>query len=262
MLAFCIIIGDTIPPVMSAMFPSLEDMNFLWLLTDRRAVIVMFVLCVSYPLSLYRDIAKVHYKGRIEEIEMELDKEVRVQASIQNVSIPSLLLFISLIPPFSFHHKPQADLETARQSQHSCVDKYARHYRHRRNPRLPCPTKPPRPSHWVSPHQRWHFPSHWSHLICIRLPPQQPLDIWLSPKTYSRSIRHSNSLFNNDFHGSMLGHGIGWLPNLWQQDARKRPQQLPLGQYYGQYCTIVRISFPSYQNKCLLLTNASTAVSA
>jgi sodium-coupled neutral amino acid transporter 11 len=59
MLAFCIIIGDTIPNVMSGFFPQLEDMPFLWLLTDRRAVIVLFVLGISYPLSLYRDIAKV-----------------------------------------------------------------------------------------------------------------------------------------------------------------------------------------------------------
>jgi sodium-coupled neutral amino acid transporter 11 len=59
MLAFCIIIGDTIPHVMSGFFPGLEDMSFLWLLTDRRATIVLFVLCISYPLSLYRDIAKV-----------------------------------------------------------------------------------------------------------------------------------------------------------------------------------------------------------
>ena len=61
MLAFCIIIGDTIPHVLAAMFPSLESMPFLWLLTDRRAVIVLFVLGISYPLSLYRDIAKVSY---------------------------------------------------------------------------------------------------------------------------------------------------------------------------------------------------------
>jgi sodium-coupled neutral amino acid transporter 11 len=59
MLAFCIIIGDTIPTVMSAMFPQLEDMHFVWILTDRRAVIVLFVLGISFPLSLYRDIAKV-----------------------------------------------------------------------------------------------------------------------------------------------------------------------------------------------------------
>ncbi|KAJ5502196.1 hypothetical protein N7463_005070 [Penicillium fimorum] len=59
MVAFCIIVGDTIPHVLGALFPSLREMSFLWLLTDRRAVIVIFVLVVSYPLSLYRDIAKL-----------------------------------------------------------------------------------------------------------------------------------------------------------------------------------------------------------
>lgn len=59
MIAFCIIVGDTIPRVLAALFPSLRDMHFLWLLTNRRAVIVFFILGVSYPLSLYRDIAKV-----------------------------------------------------------------------------------------------------------------------------------------------------------------------------------------------------------
>jgi sodium-coupled neutral amino acid transporter 11 len=64
MVAFCIIVGDTIPHVLSALFPSLREMTFLWLLTDRRAVIVLFVLGVSYPLSLYRDIAKVRPLAR------------------------------------------------------------------------------------------------------------------------------------------------------------------------------------------------------
>jgi sodium-coupled neutral amino acid transporter 11 len=59
MIAFCIIVGDTIPHVFQALFPSLREMPFLWLLTDRRAVIIIFTLCISYPLSLYRDIAKV-----------------------------------------------------------------------------------------------------------------------------------------------------------------------------------------------------------
>ncbi|OJD33547.1 amino acid transporter [Diplodia corticola] len=59
MIAFCIIVGDTIPHVMEALFPSLPDTPFLWLLTDRRAVIVFFTLGVSYPLSLYRDISKL-----------------------------------------------------------------------------------------------------------------------------------------------------------------------------------------------------------
>lgn len=75
-MAFCIIIGDTIRTtsqildegaatdvttahVMIYLFPRLREMPFLWLLTDRRAIIVVFVLCISYPLSLYRDIAKV-----------------------------------------------------------------------------------------------------------------------------------------------------------------------------------------------------------
>ncbi|KAE8353926.1 amino acid transporter [Aspergillus coremiiformis] len=59
MIAFCIIVGDTIPHVLGALFPSLRDMSFLWLLTDRRAIIVFLVLGISYPLSLYRDIAKL-----------------------------------------------------------------------------------------------------------------------------------------------------------------------------------------------------------
>jgi amino acid permease len=59
MIAFCIIVGDTIPHVFAALFPKLSEMPFLWLLTDRRAIIVIFILGISYPLSLYRDIAKV-----------------------------------------------------------------------------------------------------------------------------------------------------------------------------------------------------------
>jgi solute carrier family 38 (sodium-coupled neutral amino acid transporter), member 11 len=59
MIAFCIIVGDTIPHVIEALIPGLREVPFLWLLTDRRAVIVLFILGVSWPLSLYRDIAKV-----------------------------------------------------------------------------------------------------------------------------------------------------------------------------------------------------------
>jgi sodium-coupled neutral amino acid transporter 11 len=58
MVAFCVIVGDTIPKVMDSLFPSLSDMSFLWLLTDRRAVMILLILGISFPLSLYRDIAK------------------------------------------------------------------------------------------------------------------------------------------------------------------------------------------------------------
>jgi len=65
MVAFCIVIGDTIPHVLAAVFPSLPETPILWLLTDRRAAIVLFVLGLSYPLSLYRDIAMVCMQVRI-----------------------------------------------------------------------------------------------------------------------------------------------------------------------------------------------------
>lgn len=59
MVAFGIIVGDSIPHVLAAVFPGLHDVPVLGLLTNRRAVIVIFILGISYPLSLYRDIAKV-----------------------------------------------------------------------------------------------------------------------------------------------------------------------------------------------------------
>ena len=51
--------GDTIPSVIAALFPTFPKLPFLWLLTNRRAMIVVCTLGLSYPLSLYRDIAKV-----------------------------------------------------------------------------------------------------------------------------------------------------------------------------------------------------------
>ncbi|KAH8685623.1 amino acid transporter-like protein [Tricladium varicosporioides] len=59
MVAFGIIVGDTIPHVLAAIFPGLGDIPVLSLLVNRRAVIVIFILGISYPLSLYRDIAKL-----------------------------------------------------------------------------------------------------------------------------------------------------------------------------------------------------------
>lgn len=59
MVAFCIIIGDSIPHVMAAIFPGIENVPVLSLLTSRRVVIVLVTVGIGYPLSLYRDIAKV-----------------------------------------------------------------------------------------------------------------------------------------------------------------------------------------------------------
>ena len=59
MVAFCVIVGDTIPHVLTAIFPHLPDTSVVWLFADRRFIIVIFILGISFPLSLYRDIAKV-----------------------------------------------------------------------------------------------------------------------------------------------------------------------------------------------------------
>ncbi|KAL2179861.1 transmembrane amino acid transporter protein-domain-containing protein [Thermothelomyces heterothallicus CBS 202.75] len=59
MVAFGVIVGDSIPSVLRAIWPGLRDMPVLGLLADRRAVIIVFTMAVSYPLALYRDIAKL-----------------------------------------------------------------------------------------------------------------------------------------------------------------------------------------------------------
>jgi solute carrier family 38 (sodium-coupled neutral amino acid transporter), member 11 len=65
MVAFGVIVGDSIPHVLAALWPGLRDMPVLGILADRRAVIVIFILGVSFPLTLYRDIAKVRRPSRL-----------------------------------------------------------------------------------------------------------------------------------------------------------------------------------------------------
>ncbi|KAJ1708187.1 amino acid transporter [Aspergillus flavus] len=86
MIAFCIIVGDTIPHVLGSLFPSLRDMSFLWLLTDRRAVIVLLVLGISYPLSLYRDIAKLAKASTLALLSMVV---ILVAVLTQGFRVPS-----------------------------------------------------------------------------------------------------------------------------------------------------------------------------
>lgn len=59
MCAFGIIIGDTLPHVMRSVFPHLESIPVLKLLVNRQFVIALCTICISYPLSLYRDIHKL-----------------------------------------------------------------------------------------------------------------------------------------------------------------------------------------------------------
>lgn len=59
MVAFGVIVGDTIPHVLSAVWPELSSVPVIGLLTNRQVAIAVFVMGVSFPLTLYRDIAKV-----------------------------------------------------------------------------------------------------------------------------------------------------------------------------------------------------------
>jgi solute carrier family 38 (sodium-coupled neutral amino acid transporter), member 11 len=62
MVAFGVIVGDTIPHVLMAVWPDLVDIPVLGLLANRRIAIAVFIMGVSYPLTLYRDIAKVSFE--------------------------------------------------------------------------------------------------------------------------------------------------------------------------------------------------------
>ncbi|KAG5643157.1 hypothetical protein DXG03_001487 [Asterophora parasitica] len=59
MCAFGIIIGDTIPHVVRSLFPNLYSIPILRIFANRQFIITLCTVCVSYPLSLYRDIHKL-----------------------------------------------------------------------------------------------------------------------------------------------------------------------------------------------------------
>ncbi|KAI0011700.1 aspartic peptidase domain-containing protein [Xylariaceae sp. FL0662B] len=85
MVAFGVIVGDSIPGVLRAVWPGLKDMPVLGILADRRAVIVIFVLGVSYPLTLYRDIAKLAKASTLALISMGI---ILVTVVVQGVLTP------------------------------------------------------------------------------------------------------------------------------------------------------------------------------
>ena len=51
--------GDTIPHVIRSVFPTLYTVPILNWFTKRQFIIALCTICVSYPLSLYRDIHKL-----------------------------------------------------------------------------------------------------------------------------------------------------------------------------------------------------------
>ena len=51
--------GDTIPHVIRSVFPHIQTTPVLSIFGNRQFVIALCTICVSYPLSLYRDIHKL-----------------------------------------------------------------------------------------------------------------------------------------------------------------------------------------------------------
>ncbi|KAK0386919.1 hypothetical protein NLU13_5232 [Sarocladium strictum] len=86
MVAFCVIVGDTIPHVLLAIWPGMADVPVIGLLTDRRVAIIVFVMAVSYPLTLYRDIAKLAKASTMALIGMLV---IVVTVLIQGAMVPS-----------------------------------------------------------------------------------------------------------------------------------------------------------------------------
>lgn len=85
MVAFCVIVGDSIPQVLKAVWPGLQELPVLWLLGNRKVVIVVFVLGVSYPLTLYRDIAKLAKASTLALISMIV---ILVTVVVQGALVP------------------------------------------------------------------------------------------------------------------------------------------------------------------------------
>ncbi|KAH6603934.1 transmembrane amino acid transporter family [Trichoderma cornu-damae] len=86
MVAFGVIVGDTIPHVLTAIWTDLAGVPVLGLLTDRRVAIAVFCMGISYPLTLYRDIAKLAKASTLALVGMLV---IVVTVLVQGVLVPS-----------------------------------------------------------------------------------------------------------------------------------------------------------------------------
>ncbi|KAI9501742.1 hypothetical protein GGI25_004345 [Coemansia spiralis] len=59
MASFVVIVGDTLPHVLGSLMPQVAKTGAGRLLFSRRFVVAFFVVCLAYPLSLYRDVGKL-----------------------------------------------------------------------------------------------------------------------------------------------------------------------------------------------------------
>ncbi|WVQ71891.1 hypothetical protein IAR50_001433 [Cryptococcus sp. DSM 104548] len=102
--AFHVIIGDTIPRVISYIFPTLAEHALLGLLVNRQVVICLCTVFISLPLSLHRDIVKLSKSSGFALISMGVIvlsvvfRSVAVDTSLRGDSLDTF----SLIKPGVF----------------------------------------------------------------------------------------------------------------------------------------------------------------
>ncbi|KPM45810.1 Vacuolar amino acid transporter 2 [Neonectria ditissima] len=86
MVAYGVIVGDTIPHVLTAVWPELPGVPVLGLLANRQVAIAVFIMGIGYPLTLYRDIAKLAKASTFALIGMMV---IVVVVLIQGILTPS-----------------------------------------------------------------------------------------------------------------------------------------------------------------------------
>ncbi|CAG9956221.1 unnamed protein product [Clonostachys rosea f. rosea IK726] len=86
MVAFGVIVGDTIPHVLLAIWPNLPSIPVLGLLANRKVAITVFCMGISFPLTLYRDISKLAKASTLALIGM---LTIVVTVLVQGILTPS-----------------------------------------------------------------------------------------------------------------------------------------------------------------------------
>src|ERR1044072_4057197 len=68
----CEYLGDTLPHVITSLFPGIINIPILNFFTNRNFVIMFCTIFISYPLSLHRDISKLAKASGLALISMSI----------------------------------------------------------------------------------------------------------------------------------------------------------------------------------------------
>lgn len=114
MCAFCVVVGDTIPNVISSVLPVLKG-SFL---SNRQFVIVLCTMAISFPLSLYRNIENLSKASAV--------------ALLSMVFIIFAVVFRGPAMPDELKGNPALRVRFAANPVHLCpsLEPYSLHFRH------------------------------------------------------------------------------------------------------------------------------------